>query len=1220
MRHLDGMVNNYNPTIAVATRCNGDIKFITSGNAAKSVLFYITDYITKNQLKSHVSFSALEAALKRLGDRDPADTDTELRAKRMLQKCAYSIISHQELSGQQVAAYLRDYGDHYSSHKYRSLYWTAFEKSVDMDSPSPECYRSHDDDIHNRDGLPITQELNSELNRPDTDGELDGTNPTVLVDHAESDNNAAEDEDVTVVATQGGNIVQCSTQVLDYRFRSPALSHLSVWDFVSQVDKVRKPSVARSSNNNQSSIDYSEGSDDDKDDDLTHENNGDNFLDQHQPQSAQRGRKSRTFLLHAQHTQVSSKAQRLRSDPSGYFVPVPIGPALPRRDRSELFPKYCRLMLILFKPWCTVEDLRAPDQTWPNAFNEFVARSDNNTKSILDNMQVLHECRDAKDTEDQRRRDTYRDNGRSGWTQRHGVEQLAGDVCEDELLDHIDSVVNYASDWHSKINADVVECLSEIAQSGIFSSTANHQGQAENLADDVDDLVLPDDLPLEIMWRATYDNRHKMWKQTLCTPPETSTGPEQVRNNPTVSNLDAVHVPSVMSLESQPLLPSVNIGEMRQAGRDNELFVGMLSRLRDGRCTQDDYDLLNTRLLSVALDKTSQAQWQCAPMVVYTNAIKDAINLEATKAFARRNNRQINWYYAVDTYHGTPIEDEAISNVLDTMPSNKTGGRIRVLPLVLGMPVVVTENFDVAGGIVNGSTGILRKVRYHVDDTDKRYLTSCIVELPDMTADALPNLPPKHIAVLPNETEMKPLRKIKAHRSQEARDEFRRLDGLNTQTMAKCGDHTMSYVSPSAVHRPPHTGGVSQITTLFSGVNPPDVGSASRLLDQVRDAGGDSERATSGRYDELALTFDENTDSLASVDYGTHFTAESVAWRDGDVKNYRTTFIPMDQPSEEGTNVEVVVNIIGEVAREGCELGARGNAWLKRGQKIVDRSSVRDVLVLALPAMATEPLAILYGNQICTLKDIEEKTVLPVPKAAKLTRCVRPTDSEGDTIVIMFPHKYKAGILMFCHATPDGDFRVARPRLKRSLTAAKSNTNIMTRPEPQLGSLYEPRLQPDYDPSIFDLKTDLLAQQEIYDIDSKLVPPWDVRSALRPGTLVAVEATLIVYNFCYENPSTVQSRRVQILEQSPLPAERVVVGRILATPPQAHSPSKLFSLLSTPPRQPTNERRSAGSPTESNPASASPAAIPHGPASVPTATIPNESPRKTLGRQKKRDN
>ena len=76
-------------------------------------------------------------------------------------------------------------------------------------------------------------------------------------------------------------------------------------------------------------------------------------------------------------------------------------------------------------------------------------------------------------------------------------------------------------------------------------------------------------------------------------------------------------------------------------------------------------------------------------------------------------------------------------------------------------------------------------------------------------------------------------------------------------------------------------------------------------------------------------------------------------------------------------------------------------------------------------------------------------------------------------------------------------------------------------PEPCLGSLYEPRLQPDYDPSMFDLKKALLAQQEVYDTDGKLISPWDVRSALRPGTLVAVEATLVVYSFCSETPATV---------------------------------------------------------------------------------------------------
>jgi hypothetical protein len=135
------------------------------------------------------------------------------------------------------------------------------------------------------------------------------------------------------------------------------------------------------------------------------------------------------------------------------------------------------------------------------------------------------------------------------------------------------------------------------------------------------------------------------------------------------------------------------------------------------------------------LHGNDQNLWRDAPIVVYSNAIKDAINLQATLAFARRTGQQVYWYRAVDTYKGLPIDDDAIIELLDTLPSNKTGGRVGALPLVLGMPVVVTENFDVQGGVVNGSTGTLRHIRYRSDDDGKRYLTSCVVELPDFTGE-----------------------------------------------------------------------------------------------------------------------------------------------------------------------------------------------------------------------------------------------------------------------------------------------------------------------------------------------------------------------------------------------------------------------------------------------------------------------------------------------------
>ncbi|KAJ7167184.1 hypothetical protein C8R43DRAFT_817994, partial [Mycena crocata] len=140
LRCLDGLVNNFNITILQAIRCNMDIKFIGSGPAAKAVLYYITDYITKSQLQAHVAYAALELAVNRLGEFDAEEDDLTSRAKSLLQKCAHSLISKQELSGQQVVSYLLDFEDHFTSHEYTRIYWTSLEAHIEKEDPSPECY------------------------------------------------------------------------------------------------------------------------------------------------------------------------------------------------------------------------------------------------------------------------------------------------------------------------------------------------------------------------------------------------------------------------------------------------------------------------------------------------------------------------------------------------------------------------------------------------------------------------------------------------------------------------------------------------------------------------------------------------------------------------------------------------------------------------------------------------------------------------------------------------------------------------------------------------------------------------------------------------------------------------------------------------------------------------------------------------------------------------
>ena len=158
---------------------------------------------------------------------------------------------------------------------------------------------------------------------------------------------------------------------------------------------------------------------------------------------------------------------------------------------------------------------------------------------------------------------------------------------------------------------------------------------------------------------------------------------------------------------------------MRQTGPENTTFVNLLMRLRTGKCTVQDYQMLNNRLINKV--KPNWKEWQNVPIIVSDNATKDAINHRATIAFAQNRKRKVHWYYASDKRGGKPTQDENLQNHLITLDSGQTNQRLGSIPLVIGMPVMVTQNFDVAAGIVNGTTGTLQSIRYYTDNRGRRH-------------------------------------------------------------------------------------------------------------------------------------------------------------------------------------------------------------------------------------------------------------------------------------------------------------------------------------------------------------------------------------------------------------------------------------------------------------------------------------------------------------------
>ncbi|KAI9059156.1 hypothetical protein FKP32DRAFT_1547099, partial [Trametes sanguinea] len=229
LRIVEGLINNYNPTILEALRCNMDIQYIGSGDEAKAVIYYITDYITKSPLKAHVAYAALEMAVKKLADSSPSDSrDASMYAKRALQRTAFSILSNQELTAQQVVSYLMDYEDHFASHKFTNLYWPSFERHIDASSTHRLTFdRELSQPVEA--SLPIEDEADP-LQLSDESGSD--------IDAESSDGDCNEDEEDVRIAAHDGKIVELSSQLSDYVYRGDSLNDMSLWDFVCLTRKV----------------------------------------------------------------------------------------------------------------------------------------------------------------------------------------------------------------------------------------------------------------------------------------------------------------------------------------------------------------------------------------------------------------------------------------------------------------------------------------------------------------------------------------------------------------------------------------------------------------------------------------------------------------------------------------------------------------------------------------------------------------------------------------------------------------------------------------------------------------------------------------------------------------------------------------------------------------------------------------------------------------------
>ena len=130
MRRSDPWINNFNEYLIAACRCNMDIKFIWTGSDAKALVYYITDYVTKMSLSFHDTLSLVQKCITSIVD--PSHQSNKQNAieksRKLVLRCYNALASQQELSGAQVASYLMNWNDHYTTHKFQGLYLIQTER------------------------------------------------------------------------------------------------------------------------------------------------------------------------------------------------------------------------------------------------------------------------------------------------------------------------------------------------------------------------------------------------------------------------------------------------------------------------------------------------------------------------------------------------------------------------------------------------------------------------------------------------------------------------------------------------------------------------------------------------------------------------------------------------------------------------------------------------------------------------------------------------------------------------------------------------------------------------------------------------------------------------------------------------------------------------------------------------------------------------------------
>jgi len=193
VQHHEPWLNTFNYHLSYLLRCNSDVTSLLSGTSIKAVIAYVTDYITKTPLKSHVMFDIVQGVLDRNAEAVGGNRSGSEKARKLMVQITNAFMSHLELGAPFAASYLLGLPDHYTNFQFKVCYWQSYVDQIE------KIWKDYEEKGSNGD----------------------------LLDMA------------TVLIYKAGNNYKAISPLYDYVYRPEELEEVCLYDYISLYEKVK---------------------------------------------------------------------------------------------------------------------------------------------------------------------------------------------------------------------------------------------------------------------------------------------------------------------------------------------------------------------------------------------------------------------------------------------------------------------------------------------------------------------------------------------------------------------------------------------------------------------------------------------------------------------------------------------------------------------------------------------------------------------------------------------------------------------------------------------------------------------------------------------------------------------------------------------------------------------------------------------------------------------